>query len=73
MLLKDLYNNHKIMSEIVILATGYKQLLNKSIFNLALYIMNGRKHSFGVSDPNLSLSAIRANKIISVIKNKEGK
>ena len=62
------------MSEIVIFATGYnKQLLNKSIFNLALYIMNGRKHSFGVADPNLSLSAIRANKIISVIKNKEGK
>lgn len=61
------------MSEMVILATGYKQLLNKSIFNLALYIMNGRKYSFGVADPNLSLSAIRANKIISVIKNKEGK
>lgn len=57
------------MSEIVIFATGYnKQLLNKSIFNLALYIMNGRKHSFGVADPNLSLSAIRTKKLYLQLK-----
>ena len=103
LLVKDLHTNcnHEVTSEMVILATGYKQLLNKEIFNkelleeiafeddkpkldenyciyqnelgFALYIVNGGKHSFGVSDPNLSLSAIRANKIISVIKNKEGK
>ena len=61
------------MSEIVILATGYnKQLLNKSIFNLALYIMNGRKHSFGVADPNLSLSAIRAKKLYPQLKKIKG-
>lgn len=103
LLVKDLHRGNKntILSDMVILATGYKQSFNKDLFSNdildkmmfndnkpeldknycaykndignGLYVVNGGKHCFGVVDPNLSLSAIRANKIVSAIIGKEGK
>ncbi len=100
---KDLYTAQEsiIESEMVILATGYKQEFANDLFSKdllkeiklhentpeidkdyciykseagnSIYIVNGGKHKFGVVDPNLSLSAIRANRIVSSIISKEGK